>query len=263
MTADRPIQLIAHRGGVVDDRRPENSHAALAAAIERGYWMVEVDLRRTSDGVFILWHDEHIELDEARYPIEETSWERIRSRTDPELFDQHSDSGWEEGPGSTRRPPKLEEVLERYAGEIEFMIDVKNRDHPPEVYPALEDCLERYGQLRSTYFIGAPDASEYFRGTARTKVVSDLESRDEWEAAADRSQFLFAQGRELATEAVRRARTADLPVVASVNVHHYMDPTELSDPDMSAPRKDIERLLSEGVRTFQIDSALARFVTEP
>ena len=38
------IHLIAHRGGVVDNGRPENSAAAISAAIEHGYWMIEVDV---------------------------------------------------------------------------------------------------------------------------------------------------------------------------------------------------------------------------
>ena len=49
--------LIAHRGGVVDSARAENSLPALEEAARHGFNMVEVDLRVTKDGVLIINHD--------------------------------------------------------------------------------------------------------------------------------------------------------------------------------------------------------------
>src|SRR6185312_17185156 len=49
--------LIAHRGGVVDSTYTENGLPALLAAKQRGYKMVEVDLRMTKDSVLIVQHD--------------------------------------------------------------------------------------------------------------------------------------------------------------------------------------------------------------
>lgn len=45
LAADRPAKIIAHRGGVVGDEHAENSPAALRTAIDRDYWMIEVDIR--------------------------------------------------------------------------------------------------------------------------------------------------------------------------------------------------------------------------
>src|SRR5688572_16882286 len=50
-------KLIAHRGGVVEDKNPENSPSAIEEAISRGYWMIEVDIRETKDGIAIAQHD--------------------------------------------------------------------------------------------------------------------------------------------------------------------------------------------------------------
>ncbi|GAB4107899.1 hypothetical protein GCM10028791_03460 [Echinicola sediminis] len=50
-------QLIAHRGGVVNEDLAENSMGALNEAIRRGYDMVEIDVRLTKDSVFITHHD--------------------------------------------------------------------------------------------------------------------------------------------------------------------------------------------------------------
>ena len=51
-TATKPI---AHRGqmGVA----PENSMPAYEAAVEAGYWAIECDPKRTSDGVWVMMHD--------------------------------------------------------------------------------------------------------------------------------------------------------------------------------------------------------------
>ena len=70
--------LIAHRGGVVDSTKAENSLPALKAAIKRGYKMVEIDLRLTKDSVLIIHHD----MNFKRYfgvdkPVSETTWEEI------------------------------------------------------------------------------------------------------------------------------------------------------------------------------------------
>ena len=52
--AEQPVRLIAHRGGIVGDEFAENSPASVEAAIKRGYWMIEVDIRRTKDGRAII-----------------------------------------------------------------------------------------------------------------------------------------------------------------------------------------------------------------
>ena len=51
------FRLIAHRGGVVDSTAGENSLQALEKAAARGYWMVEIDVRLTKDGMLITHHD--------------------------------------------------------------------------------------------------------------------------------------------------------------------------------------------------------------
>ena len=55
--AGKPPRLIAHRGGVVGEEFAENGPASLNAAIERGYWMVEVDIRESKDGKLLVQHD--------------------------------------------------------------------------------------------------------------------------------------------------------------------------------------------------------------
>lgn len=53
------VLIIAHRG---DWRSaPENSMHAFRACIEAGYDMIEVDVRKTSDGVLVVMHDESVD----------------------------------------------------------------------------------------------------------------------------------------------------------------------------------------------------------
>ena len=52
--AAEDVRLIAHRGGIVSPKYAENSPAGLEAAIRRGYWMLEVDVRETKDGRLVV-----------------------------------------------------------------------------------------------------------------------------------------------------------------------------------------------------------------
>ena len=56
ITARRPI-LIAHRGGVVTPHSAECSREAIRLAGAQGYDMVELDIRRSKDGIPIVFHD--------------------------------------------------------------------------------------------------------------------------------------------------------------------------------------------------------------
>jgi glycerophosphoryl diester phosphodiesterase len=56
-SSDRPsgVLNIAHRGA--SERAPENTLAAVRAAVEAGADLVEVDVQRTRDGALVLMHD--------------------------------------------------------------------------------------------------------------------------------------------------------------------------------------------------------------
>jgi glycerophosphoryl diester phosphodiesterase len=80
----RQYYLIAHRGGIVDTLHAENSPGSIQAAIDRGYWMLEVDIRRTKDGEPILQHDPDFKrfYEDARR-VEDMTWaevQRLRSK---------------------------------------------------------------------------------------------------------------------------------------------------------------------------------------
>ena len=71
------VMVVAHRGGGMEgDRKshPENSIAAVLGAIDLGVEMVELDIQKSSDGEFVVFHDSW--LDRSR-PARE-SWRTAR-----------------------------------------------------------------------------------------------------------------------------------------------------------------------------------------
>lgn len=103
---------IAHRA-LHGAGRPENSRAALRAAVAAGY-AIEIDIQPSADGVPMVFHD---------YDLGRLTGETgpIRSRSAGELG-QIGLLGGDEG------IPTLEEVLETVAGAVPLLIEVKDQD---------------------------------------------------------------------------------------------------------------------------------------
>jgi glycerophosphoryl diester phosphodiesterase len=105
---------IAHRA--YHDRaqgRPENSRAAVRAAIEAGYG-IEIDLQPSSDGVPMVFHDEWLDrLTDETGPI------NARSAADlGRIMLKHGDEGI----------PTLAEILEIVGGRVPLVIEIKDQD---------------------------------------------------------------------------------------------------------------------------------------
>ncbi|MCA0997362.1 phosphodiesterase [Salipiger pacificus] len=108
---DRPI---AHRAlHDLAAGRPENSRAAISAAVEQGYG-IEIDLQLSSDGVAMVFHDERLErLTGARG--------LVGARDASELSALRLKGG-DEG------IPTLTEVLDLVAGRVPLLIEIKDQD---------------------------------------------------------------------------------------------------------------------------------------
>ncbi len=107
---------IAHRA--LHDKsagRPENSLAAVRAAVEAGYG-IEIDLQPSSDGVAMVFHDYALNrLTHEKGPIKERTAEelgQIRLR----------------GSAVGDTIPTLREVLEVVAGKVPLLIEIKDQD---------------------------------------------------------------------------------------------------------------------------------------
>lgn len=105
---------LAHRGlHDVADGRPENSLAAVRAAIAAGYG-IEIDVQLTADGEAAVFHDYGLErLTTAEGPV--------RRRTLRDLSTIPLIGGREGVPG-------LSEVLELVAGKVPLLVEIKDQD---------------------------------------------------------------------------------------------------------------------------------------
>ncbi|HRQ50330.1 MAG TPA: glycerophosphodiester phosphodiesterase family protein, partial [Agriterribacter sp.] len=141
--------LIAHRGGVVDSNRAENSLPAIKAAIEHGYKMVEIDLRLTKDSVLIIHHD----MNFKRYfgvdkPVAEMTWGEI--------------STLQSNTGS--RVLQFEEALQYCSGKIDVMIDNKIKGNDTALFGNVVALLKKYGLQKGALMIGTEESTDFFTG---------------------------------------------------------------------------------------------------
>jgi glycerophosphoryl diester phosphodiesterase len=230
-----PPRLIAHRGGVVDEKRPENSIAAIEEAARRGYWAVEIDIQETRDGRLIVQHDDFDRSYGVKRKPRELAWSEIAK-----LRAQEDGS----------RPLELHEAAALARGRLRLMIDTKGASHPPAFYRAMEETLRRNGLLDDALIIGSPESRAWFRGKARIGVDrAGLEAAIRAGEPCSRRYFLFEHGRDLDQAALELAQRAGVLVVPSINVFHYA-----GQDHMTAARADVERLRRAGLVYFQIDA---------
>jgi hypothetical protein len=242
-------KLIAHRGGVVENKNPDNSEAALHAAVARGYWGLEVDIRETKDGVLVMQHDPDLKQNfgDPR-AIHQITWEEMR------------------GLRTTRgnqAPWRFEDLVKAAHQEgLRLMLDSKD-PHSPGFVEKVEAVLRKYDMLDRCYIIGTADALSHFPGRALVGLkYKSLRPRLEADPSLRNEYFLFDEGTTLTAEMVRWAQERGVKVVPSINGYHYFDPNtmhgksreELAKLILPLARRHIEALKALGVTEFQIDS---------
>lgn len=120
---------IAHRAlHDISDNRPENSRAAIRAAVAAGYG-IEIDLQLTSDNRAMVFHDyDMTRLTGQPGPIRQITAEQA---LDTPLL--HADDGI----------PALDEVLKMVAGKVPLLIELKDQDGAmgPAVGPLEQDAV--------------------------------------------------------------------------------------------------------------------------
>ena len=123
--ASKQVLVVAHRG---DWRNaPENSLICIDYAIAMGVDIVEIDLKRSKDGVLILMHDPTIDrTTSGKGKPEDYTWEELKKLT---LKNEHA--------GPTRqRIPTFEECMLAAKGKVMINVD-KGYDYFKEVYDIL------------------------------------------------------------------------------------------------------------------------------
>lgn len=105
---------LAHRGlHDVGNGRPENSRAAIRAAIAAGYG-IEIDIQQSSDGAAMVFHD---------YALD-----RLTSQMGPVRLRSAQELGQIVLKGGSEGIPTLSEVLDIVAGQVPLLVELKDQD---------------------------------------------------------------------------------------------------------------------------------------
>jgi len=164
-------RIFAHRGlhgpGV-----PENSPAAFSAAIQRGFG-IECDVRKAFDGQPVVFHDADLDrLTAERGPLAERTAEQLgRIRLS----------------GGQDTIPTLRETLDRVAGKVPLLIEVKSdRGHRVEALClAVRRVLEGYRGDHAVMSFD-PRVSRWFRRHSPLTVRGLVMSEENEKALAGR-----------------------------------------------------------------------------
>lgn len=131
-TYSQDIKVVAHRGGV--NWGPENTIACFQIAIQKGVDYIEMDVRQTKDGVFVLMHDKSV----ARTT---NGSGQVKDYTLAALKELDAGSWYSEA-FKGEKVPALREVLQAIDGKVLPDLDFKAGD--PQALVAL---LQEEGYL--------------------------------------------------------------------------------------------------------------------
>ncbi|KAJ4160674.1 hypothetical protein NW765_005518 [Fusarium oxysporum] len=122
----RQCAIVAHRG--LWNEAPENSLLSIRRAMEAGYNVVEIDVRRAADGEFVLLHDSTlnriagIDKKPEELTLEELISLSLRNR-----------DGGPNNPFTKEKVPTVRDVFELTRNKIFIHLDIKHRHVIPEV----------------------------------------------------------------------------------------------------------------------------------
>lgn len=128
------IEVTAHRGS--SKTAPENTMAAIAAAVEEMADRVEIDVQETSDGQVVLFHDNTLKrITGGNRKIADMSYEEL----------QAIDAGsWFSKDYKGESIPLLEQVMEYTKGKIDLNIEIKNRGNDSYLPEKVLEMVKAY-----------------------------------------------------------------------------------------------------------------------
>ncbi len=135
MSQNKELKLIAHRG--LQAIAPENTLPAYDRAGEAGYWGAECDIFRTSDGAWVLMHDDKVDrMTDGKGKVEEMTLEELKAL--------NIDNGNNLETYGTVKIPTLEEYLASCKSlNMNAFIELKsenNTEHYDEVVKAVSEA---------------------------------------------------------------------------------------------------------------------------
>ncbi len=255
----RDCAIVVHRG--IWRAAPENSLLAIERAISAGYDVVEIDVRCSSDGEFILLHDDTLERTAGL--AREAEGLTLQQLSNLNLRDR---DGGEANRMTDERLPSLKDVFDLTRGRIFLHLDVKRRD----MIPGVIACARAMGVDRQVDFwsdLKTSDDLAWIQSSVSPEMVLLMAKTRLGSADAESQLDLLRQLKPLLCEiyfdsldqlAVRKALFVDagmrlwVNTLDSVSCAGFTDTAALQDPAAIWGR-----LVDAGVSAIQTDEAEA------
>ena len=239
----RPL-LIAHRGGVITERSPECSLAAIELAAESGYSMVELDVQSSLDGVPIVFHDRSL-LTACDRPGRTSDYSASELLTVVYT-------------GTSQKIISLEIAFRKCrALGLGVMLDLKHGQEDAPFLDRVDQLITRCQLTTAAVSIsGSVEARERLKHVMFRPTKEQLSRFNRGENVDLKGTFWFGLPRDLSSADVARLKACGAYVFPAINIFRYPE-----EGDRELARKDIERLVSAGVDGFQIDSIYSDLVT--
>jgi glycerophosphoryl diester phosphodiesterase len=148
------VRIIAHRGA--SHAYPENSLVAFRKAVASGADSLEVDLRRSADGVIYCLHDYHL----RRLAGFSGYVQRTQSRQIDQL------RLFESAP-----PLRFEHFLEEFAGKVELVLDIKSTGIEADILRLLSRTPKRAEIICSSFNSRILSRLKTLRPQTRTALI--------------------------------------------------------------------------------------------
>jgi len=133
------FEVIAHRGGA--GLAPENTLPAFRRSLALGFTQVELDVRRSRDGVLILFHDRSLEPKLGRVgSVEDYTAAELRSFDIGSWFDREHSEISESYAGTGLIT--LTELFEEMGPRLYYHVEIKDED--PRVPPLVVQQIEAF-----------------------------------------------------------------------------------------------------------------------
>jgi glycerophosphoryl diester phosphodiesterase len=193
------VILICHR--TANEDMPENTLESLALAARMGCNVVEVDVRRTLDGVLVLNHDGYLErLTDGMGDVETTTFQELQ------LLDF---GGWMSSRFAPMRVPTFEDAL-RVAHEqgLSLALDVKEKGLTTQISAA----LQKEGMLEHVTF-GGEDGNADDLNTLYPAANADPVAWLGPQTSKDEVDRLHTQGKFVVANFSANPHEMDLPAM--------------------------------------------------
>jgi glycerophosphoryl diester phosphodiesterase len=150
----KKILNIAHRGA--STYAPENTIESIQMAVELGADMVEFDLRRSSDGVIVLWHDERVDFGDGK---------AVRV-SDISIGDLNMVAH-----GMGFKPACFDEILRQFGSRIGFDIEIKIGGFEQEIVDLLAKFPPLFPPMVSSFHPGIIAKIKRLNASLNTALV--------------------------------------------------------------------------------------------